>query len=458
MVGKKNLVFISHATPEDNTFAIWLSTRLKLIGYTVWSDVTKLFGGEKWWQDIEEAIDSYSCKFIIVITRTSLTKPGVQREIQLALAAQEKNKIPNYIIPIIIDDSSFSNQPYGFSELNIVSFKNNWAQGLSKIISRMERDSVPKQHDKISPLAPFITLQENSKISIEDVEQTTISNWLPIQHIPEVINFYRLPVEISGFRYLCNGFPRPWFEYSNLFATFSDEETVKGYFESWPEKIYKVSELAISNVLENKLSDRLNLSSNDASNKISYLIKEAWERSMRHKGLKCYEMANGKSAWFFPFQTPFIGKIKFAGIKGETKNRAIMGRSEANDIYWHFCISVMPSLWPIPKLSLLPHVVFTEDGIKPIENKTRMHTLRRRFCKMWWNPRWRDMLLTYLSLLSSENGEIDIPVGSEQSLKFPVLPLTFQSPISLILNEPITEIDEVEDVLVPDDEIEELDD
>ena len=71
---RRSLVFISHATPEDNEFTYWLSTRLKLLGYEVWSDVTQLFGGEKWWNDIEEAVDKFTIKFILVITKTSLSK------------------------------------------------------------------------------------------------------------------------------------------------------------------------------------------------------------------------------------------------------------------------------------------------------------------------------------------------------------------------------------------------
>ncbi|MHB1565857.1 MAG: toll/interleukin-1 receptor domain-containing protein [Acidiferrobacter sp.] len=43
---KRTLIFISHATPEDNDFTLWLGARLASAGYSVWSDVTKLIGGE----------------------------------------------------------------------------------------------------------------------------------------------------------------------------------------------------------------------------------------------------------------------------------------------------------------------------------------------------------------------------------------------------------------------------
>jgi TIR domain len=43
------IVFISHANPEDNDFTTWLAARLALAGYEVWSDITKLIGGEVFW-------------------------------------------------------------------------------------------------------------------------------------------------------------------------------------------------------------------------------------------------------------------------------------------------------------------------------------------------------------------------------------------------------------------------
>jgi hypothetical protein len=53
---KRSIVFISHANPEDNAFATWLAGQLTLAGYSIWSDVTQLVGGETFWDDIEAAV------------------------------------------------------------------------------------------------------------------------------------------------------------------------------------------------------------------------------------------------------------------------------------------------------------------------------------------------------------------------------------------------------------------
>lgn len=50
----RSIVFISHATPEDNDFTLWLAGKLGAAGYEVWSDLTHLQGGDGFWGNIEE--------------------------------------------------------------------------------------------------------------------------------------------------------------------------------------------------------------------------------------------------------------------------------------------------------------------------------------------------------------------------------------------------------------------
>ncbi|MDZ4058210.1 MAG: toll/interleukin-1 receptor domain-containing protein, partial [Polynucleobacter sp.] len=52
---RRNLIFISHANPENNEFSRWLGLQLANEGYEIWSDVTKLIGGEQFWDSIEQA-------------------------------------------------------------------------------------------------------------------------------------------------------------------------------------------------------------------------------------------------------------------------------------------------------------------------------------------------------------------------------------------------------------------
>ena len=59
-------MFISHANPEDNLFARWFGLQLTREGYSVWSDITKLIGGETFWAAVEDAIRNHTAKFVFV--------------------------------------------------------------------------------------------------------------------------------------------------------------------------------------------------------------------------------------------------------------------------------------------------------------------------------------------------------------------------------------------------------
>lgn len=49
----RDVVFISHASPNDNEFGKWLGARLIGLGDNVWADVFDLKGGTPFWRSIE---------------------------------------------------------------------------------------------------------------------------------------------------------------------------------------------------------------------------------------------------------------------------------------------------------------------------------------------------------------------------------------------------------------------
>jgi TIR domain len=89
----RDTVFVSHANPEDNTFALWLTLRLGEMGFKVWCDLTKLIGGETFWDKAEDAIRNSTAKFLYVLSRTSNSKDGVLRELQLAQALPRATRL-----------------------------------------------------------------------------------------------------------------------------------------------------------------------------------------------------------------------------------------------------------------------------------------------------------------------------------------------------------------------------
>lgn len=104
----RRIVFISHSNPEDNDFTTWLAARLALAGYEVWSDITKLIGGEVFWKDIEEAIRRHSVKFVSILSVSAPKKRGFMKELSVADAIEDQGKLGDFIIPVRIDNIPFS--------------------------------------------------------------------------------------------------------------------------------------------------------------------------------------------------------------------------------------------------------------------------------------------------------------------------------------------------------------
>ena len=96
----KDVVFISHATPNDNLFATWLATKLELCGYKVWVDVNNLSPSVDFWNTIDNLIRNEAVKFVFVASKTSVdnSRDGVQKE--LAIADKIRRSTPQFIVSI----------------------------------------------------------------------------------------------------------------------------------------------------------------------------------------------------------------------------------------------------------------------------------------------------------------------------------------------------------------------
>src|ERR1700676_2670729 len=101
---KPDMVFISHANPEDNDFALWLALQLANEGYPVWCDLTKLLGGEKFWEDIQNAISNRTIKFLFALSCHSNQKSGTLDELNCALAVGKKLELKDFVITLKLDD------------------------------------------------------------------------------------------------------------------------------------------------------------------------------------------------------------------------------------------------------------------------------------------------------------------------------------------------------------------
>ena len=104
---QRDTILLSHANPEDNEFTLWLALQLANEGYKVWCDLTKLLGGEAFWDDIEAVLRQSAVKVLYVLSRSSNSKDGPLRELHLAQGLAQREKLKDFVIPLHIDDLAF---------------------------------------------------------------------------------------------------------------------------------------------------------------------------------------------------------------------------------------------------------------------------------------------------------------------------------------------------------------
>ncbi|KTW00628.1 hypothetical protein NS355_03080 [Sphingomonas yabuuchiae] len=109
----RDVIFLSHAMPEDTEFAAWLGMQLANVGYRVWSEATQLIGGERFWADIEDAFDTVIGKTVVVVSGVTRNKNGVLDEIERAAATAERLGVEHsdFIVPVAVAPLKRSDMP-----------------------------------------------------------------------------------------------------------------------------------------------------------------------------------------------------------------------------------------------------------------------------------------------------------------------------------------------------------
>jgi hypothetical protein len=188
----RRTVFISHANPEDNEFTAWLGTRLIGAGFHVWTDLLRLIGGEPFWRDIGDAIKDHAAVVVLVLSRSSVLKPGVLDEIALAVATARKLKNPKFIIPIRLDDLPFDEFPEQVIRLNAINFNGNWAEGLHRLLEAIDERAISKiesAHEQgIAEFRNF-RLRQSAAIALES--EIIEGSWLRISSLPATVYLNR---------------------------------------------------------------------------------------------------------------------------------------------------------------------------------------------------------------------------------------------------------------------------
>lgn len=433
----RDMLFLSHANPEDNEFTLWLALRLAREGYPVWCDLTKLLGGEDFWRDAEQAIRERTQKFIYVLSITSNRKQGPLQELQVAQNVARNYNLSDFIIPLRIGDIPHSEVNIQLTRIKAIPFNKGWATGLKVLLEKLEQDKVSKSPN-FTPhaVSSWWRAQFSADQGVSSQPDEYLSNWFPIQSLPQNIYFH----ELRGWRnekiQIQDNLPYPAFQHNQYIVSFGLADDFTGKLGNF---------IAIGNShavsLEDFLSERSPqrfVDKKQARNFISRLLSIAWERMVKERSMLTYYLAGRVQIFYFCKGLADNDEISFVGVNGKKTYRSVVGYKTRKDkdgqvaskLFWHFGVQAKPIIYPFLAYIIKSHVLFSDDGNRVWENKKKLHKTRRSLCKNWWNPHWRDRILATMTWLADTQETIEIELGRDIAIQVSSYPLTFTSPVS----------------------------
>lgn len=428
-------IFISHATPEDNSFGIWLYSRLSALGYDVWIDKNALLGGEKFWEEIDQVIRNTANKVLLIYSKNicfrgiaGKLKDGINKEYSLAESVARSNNLQDFIVLLNLDQS----QPdlfIGANRFNQIPFGSNWAEGFQQLIKKLEKDVVPKTSNNLLGFSQWYENKYLIKNGIIPKEETYFTSLWPIQSLPSYFYLFVFHSEEEAKAIQSTkGFLYPISRISNILASFCSELPTPPKESELDSSIRHKERFLISTdaLISIPPSESFPLPL-DCQNHFKSLLSRVFHLIMRNRGLSWNELSNRKNAYFFTYGNLKEGKTQFDFPGSKKKKRKLLIGRYLTLGKWHYSISFQTILAPFLGFSLKSHILFTENGYQVWDDKKKMHSHRRKKGRQMFNEDWRDLLLGFLSSLGDDNGRIRINLSPNFELEMQSLPYSINS-------------------------------
>ncbi len=212
---RRDILFLSHANPEDDQVTSWLALQLAREGYAVWCDLTKLLGGEAFWDDIQAAIERRTAKFLYVLSRNSNSKDGPLAELTVARDVEKKLQLRDFIIPLHIDDLPHNEMHILLRRLNTIPFRKSWAAGLNQLVQKLRKQKVPtKRTFGPKAVSEWWESHFSAETGIQRWIEEILSNYFATEYKPieEATNWEQFKTFVNGLehrRYVFRGQRKP---------------------------------------------------------------------------------------------------------------------------------------------------------------------------------------------------------------------------------------------------------
>jgi hypothetical protein len=426
----RSTVFISHAAPEDNEFALWLASKLAMAGYGVWIDRRRLRGGDDFWDEIDRVLRTEAIKQVVVFTR-NVTKPGVKKELAIGEIMKGQHKDAHFMIPVRADDIAFSDAPPEFLRANILNAHPNWHDCLKELFETLEAAGVPRSPSPDADiLRRLVDAREEGRRFIVERPERLLTNWFPIKP-PERIRYYRFEgIQDQTKAWLADCRLPVVNNVARLAGTFADPAAFAAA-SSFEQSTPTAYDIPFADFIKGENLGPY-LDRPPASNDVVNLLRQHFNAVAQGRGLLPVDFASGERGWFFSDGLIPDRTIAFATDTGRRVRRSMSGKFKA--LRWHVCLVARPRIWPELVYRVHINVVLSEDGKSPLPGD-KTHRRRKRLTKSWWNDVWRDRLLAAMHFLAAGTPAIVVEAGNDR-FEIAASPLATEVPVSYDASDP----------------------
>jgi hypothetical protein len=411
-------IFISHAVPNDDYLAVWLASKLSLLGYDVWVDKEDLRSGSAFWNNIDLLIRKESIRFLAIISESYIEKSldrntGVFTELNAAKTVSRD--IENYVIPLRADDSNFDDFPLITLGLDAIDFSLNWGAGLKKLIKELELYSIPKIEPEPNTLSLWHKYQSIQGVPVKQKESFG-SNWLKC-NLPHKISAYKFQGDLKK---IGKHIPFPFVRNGDYCIGFFDDDGLE------VRTLYREDILVEDFLFDSSYPLDTGDMIIDTEPKFVNLMNRAiYDSFYYNDDFKAYPIANKKLV-IYPIQTRSkSGYVSFTR-NGKKGRRTLKGKRPVN---WSFGLSFVFQLNPFPHYIANHHILSSDSN--GFFNKDDQLKYRRSIPSEWYNRHWFERILAFMNLASglANNSEYSFQCGRE-IIKLDLETVAFQSEYS----------------------------
>lgn len=428
----RDVLFLLGTRPADDPFTLWLGPKLEAHGYRVFSELLTLEPGDRWRKEVYRALEHRAVKVLVPARQATKQDFALMDIIDKAGEVAVALEDPRFVIPLRMEEGSRID---GLRDAVPVDFSHGWGKGLERLISALRRQNVPCDTKDITVAYQWDAVRKQKAVPLVREPEQLTSNWISVVEMPDYIHYYEAVGSLreDALKRQIGRLTYPSVHYGRGLIAFADPKDVEDSFQGIASLQLRMS-VPVTDFVEGGISD-IGLLARESSNIMTYLIRDAWERLCRQRGMIAYKYAGSEGFHISSDQAANGFKVPW-GRQGGGR-RSSMLRNVARKHVWKYGVTAIPRLWPFWHFRLKARVLFAEDNGTPegkkIDDPKKMHRLRRAGCKGWRNKQWRGRLFAFLELMSAGSAFVRVPLAPGHDMLLSSEPILFTSPVSTSL-------------------------